>query len=104
MAFTYFWRDWQTLDLVMEHVLPDLKRRRYINVWDAGCAMGPESYTLAIMFRENMGHFMFRNMRIYATDIDESNQFGTEQTQKLPAGTEHLFKQVTSTAQLFQKV
>ncbi|MBN1314729.1 MAG: hypothetical protein JXA42_04655 [Anaerolineales bacterium] len=76
MAFTFFFRDKQTLDLIIEHALPTLKRRRYINVWDAGCAMGPEPYTLAIMMRENMGHFMFRNVRIYSTDIDESNQFG----------------------------
>ena len=77
MAFTYFFRDQQTLDLIAQHVVPDLKRRRYINVWDAGCAMGPEPYSIAITFRENMGHFLFRNVRIHATDIDESDRFGT---------------------------
>ncbi len=41
MAFTYFFRDRQTLELIARHILPDLKRRRYINIWDAGCAMGP---------------------------------------------------------------
>jgi len=76
MAFTYFFRDLQTLELIAKHVIPDLKRRRYINTWDAGCAMGPEPYSLAIMFRENMGNFLFRNVRVYATDIDESGQFG----------------------------
>jgi len=69
MAFTYFFRDRQTLELVAEHALPTLKRRRYINVWDAGCAMGPEPYSIAIIFRENMGKFLFRNVTIYATDI-----------------------------------
>jgi len=77
MAFTYFFRDQQTLDLITEHAIPDLKRRRYITIWDAGCAMGPEPYSLAIIFRENMGPFLFRNVRIHATDIDESGQFGT---------------------------
>jgi chemotaxis protein methyltransferase CheR len=38
--------------------------------------MGPEPYSLAIMLRENMTHFLFRNVKIYATDIDENNQFG----------------------------
>ena len=200
MAFTYFFRDGQTLDLIAQHVVPDLKRRRYINVWDAGCAMGPEPYSIAIIFRENMGHFLFRNVTIYATDIDEGNRFSaiiargiyseveikrippeilskyfspngeegyfqisdeirkavtfqrhdllslkpireefglivcknvllhfqpqervdvikmfhhalsqggyfvTEQTQKLPPGTEHLFRRVTNAGQLFQKV
>ncbi len=76
MAFTYFFRDRQVLDLITEHVIPDLKTRRYMNVWDAGCAWGPEPYSIAITFRENMGHFLFRNVRIFATDIDESGSFG----------------------------
>ena len=75
MAFTYFFRDVQTLELVRDHALPFLKTRRYINIWDAGCAMGPEAYTLAIILRESMGHMYFRNIRIKATDIDESNLF-----------------------------
>lgn len=76
MAFTYFFRDVQTLELACDHALPVLKTRRYINIWDAGCAMGPEPYTLAIILRERMGHMYFRNVRITATDIDESNLFG----------------------------
>lgn len=76
MAFTYFFRDGQTLDLLAEHVIPNLATRRYINVWDAGCAMGPEPYTVAIKLREQMGRFMFRNVNICATDIDETNTFG----------------------------
>jgi len=76
VAFTYFFRDGQTLDLIAEHILPELKRRRHINVWNAGCAHGPEPYSLAITIREHMGHFMFRNVVIHATDIDESNLFG----------------------------
>ena len=76
MAFTYFFRDIQTLQLIVSHVLPTLKGHRYINVWDAGCAHGPEPYSIAIMLRERMTHFLFRNVRIYATDIYTSNQFG----------------------------
>jgi len=76
MAFTFFFRDGQALDLLAQHVVPDLKTRRYINVWDAGCAMGPEPYSVAITFRQQMGHFLFRNVNICATDIDETNTFG----------------------------
>lgn len=76
MAFTFFFRDKHTLELIARHIIPDLKRRMYINIWDAGCAMGPEPYSLAIVLRENMGPFMFRNVRIYATDIDENGEFG----------------------------
>ncbi len=73
MAFTFFFRDTQTLELMAQYALPALKQNRYIRVWDAGCAMGPEPYSIAIIFRENMGHFLFRNVQIHATDIDESN-------------------------------
>ncbi|MCX7748310.1 MAG: chemotaxis protein CheR [Clostridia bacterium] len=75
MAFTYFFRDVQTLETIRDHALPNLRTRRYIHIWDAGCAMGPEPYTLAIILRENMGHMYFRNVKIKATDIDGSNLF-----------------------------
>lgn len=75
MAFTYFFRDMQTLEMIRDYALPSLRTKRYINIWDAGCAMGPEPYSLAIILRENMGNMIFRNVKIYATDIDGSNLF-----------------------------
>ena len=75
MAFTYFFRDMQTLELITKYVIPEVKGNRHIRVWDAGCAHGPEPYSIAIMFRENMSHFMFRNVKIYASDIDTSSRF-----------------------------
>jgi len=53
MAFTYFFRDMQTLEMIRDYVLPALRMRRYIHIWDAGCAMGPEPYSLAIILREH---------------------------------------------------
>jgi len=76
MAFTYFFRDMQTLKLISSKVLPYLRGHRYINIWDAGCAHGPEAYSLAILLRESMSHMLFRNVRIYATDQDTCDQFG----------------------------
>lgn len=76
MAFTFFFRDLQTIEMIRDHVVPTLRTRKYINIWDAGCAMGPEPYTLAIILRENMGDMIFRNVKIHATDIDGSNLFG----------------------------
>ncbi len=75
MAFTYFFRDLQTLEMIRDLVLPSLRTRRFIHIWDAGCAMGPEPYSLAIILRENM-RATFGNVRIHATDIDESGHFG----------------------------
>ena len=76
MAFTYFFRDLHTLNHTIKHVVKATSGRRDVRIWDAGCAMGPEPYSLAIIFAENMGHFAFRNLSIDATDIDESNLFG----------------------------
>lgn len=94
MAFTYFFRDMQTIEMIRDYAIPHLRTKRYIDIWDAGCAMGPEPYTLAIVLHENMGYMQFRNVRITASDIDESNLFekiivnGTyprEQVERIPS-------------------
>jgi chemotaxis protein methyltransferase CheR len=94
MAFTYFFRDLQTLEVIRDHVLPYLSGKRSINIWDAGCAMGQEPYSLSIILCENIGHMYFRNLKILATDIDESNLFENiitngaypdEQVKRIPA-------------------
>ena len=72
MAFTFFFRDSQTLELAIDDALPSLRGRAFIHVWDAGCAHGPEPYTLAILLRERMSDYVFRNVHIHATDIDSS--------------------------------
>lgn len=76
MAFTYFFRDKQTLDMVNKYTIPELKNKQYIKIWDAGCAMGPEPYSLAIILRENVGSSTFKKVTIYATDIDNCDLFG----------------------------
>jgi chemotaxis protein methyltransferase CheR len=77
VAFTFFFRDMQTLELAVRHALPRFAGRAKVRVWDAGCATGPEVYSLAILLAENMTRFGYRNIRIDATDIDENNCFGT---------------------------
>ena len=76
MAFTFFFRDAQTLNLAIDHFLPFVQSRRSITVWSAGCAMGQEPYTFAILLRERMGVHLFHNVKIYATDIDTYDQYG----------------------------
>lgn len=75
MAFTYFFRDINIFEAVVKFTLPFLCTKKYIKIWDAGCAMGQEPYTLAMLLCENMGYMYFRNVKILATDIDESNLF-----------------------------
>lgn len=76
MAFTYFFRDVQTLEVATKYLISTTVGYKYIRIWDAGCAMGHEPYSLTIMLAEKMGEFAFRNIRIKATDIDGSNLFG----------------------------
>jgi len=37
--------------------------------------MGQEPYSLSMILSDSMGYMYFRNVRILATDIDESNRF-----------------------------
>lgn len=92
MAFTYFFRDLQTLELLVDTSLPTLCSQAFIRIWDAGCAHGPEAYSLAMLLRERMSDFVFRNVRIYATDVE--SQFGSkvaagvyseQETKRIPA-------------------
>ena len=77
MAFTFFFRDVQSLETIRDHVIPSMRDKHHIRIWDAGCAKGAEPYTLAILLRENMGPMIFRNLSIHATDIDTMDQFCT---------------------------
>ncbi len=81
MAFSYFFRDMQILETIRDHVVPTMRTRRFVTIWDAGCAMGQEPYSLAMLLRENMGPMIFRNIKIVASDIDLNDQFGPIITQ-----------------------
>ena len=92
MAFTFFFRDEQTLKVLLEHALPVMQGQAFIRIWDAGCAHGPEPYTLAILLRERMSAMYFRNVRIHATDLESqfrsqvvSGIFPQEELQRVPA-------------------
>lgn len=47
-------------------VLPMLRTYPFVRVWDVGCGRGEETYSLAILFREEG---LYRRSRIYATDV-----------------------------------
>ncbi len=76
MAFTFFMRDQHTLDHTVNHVIPYVTGRSRIKIWDAGSALGQETYTVAILFAEKMNKFGFKNLHIDATDYDCQNNFG----------------------------
>ncbi len=76
MAFTFFFRDSHSIEQALKYFLPIINGYRRIKIWDAGCAMGPEPYTFAILLAEKMGYFAFKNVEIDASDIDETDTFG----------------------------
>lgn len=76
MAFTFFMRDQPTLEHAADQMIPYASGRSRIKVWDAGCALGQETYTLAMILAERMNRFGFKNVRIDATDHDSANHFG----------------------------
>jgi len=91
MAFSYFFRDIQSLEKTVKYLVPQFIGRSKVRIWDAGCAMGQESYSLAILFAENMGYFGFQNIHILATDIEGNFQeivnagvYQTKTVERLP--------------------
>ena len=72
VALTYFFRDLGSLELAISHVMPQISGRSRIRVWDAGCAMGQEPFTLAMLLAEALGPRMFANVEIIASDYDKS--------------------------------
>lgn len=76
MAFTFFMRDQPTLEHAADQMIPYASGRSRIKIWDAGCALGQETYTIAMIFAEKMNPFGFKNLRIEATDYDSANNFG----------------------------
>ena len=51
-----------------EHVVPLLRTYPFIRIWQAGCSLGEEAYSLAIMLEEEG---LYDRSLIYATDINE---------------------------------
>lgn len=95
MAFSYFFRDLPALEAAVRHVGPVLAARSHPRIWDAGCAMGQEPYSLAILLAETLGHFAFSNLRILASDLDDCDRFGSvvaaasyplDEVQRMPPG------------------
>lgn len=93
MAFTFFFRDLPVLEYAVDAVIKLALGRMRIKVWDAGCALGQEPYTLAILFAERLCS-AFNNLYLDATDYDSENNFGDvvtkatykyEELQRIPA-------------------
>ncbi|MBI5165928.1 MAG: protein-glutamate O-methyltransferase CheR [Magnetospirillum sp.] len=73
---TYFFRHKEQFDALREQVLPAVIERnlstRRLRIWSAGCATGPEPYSLAILLKREFGEQLLGwNVSIIATDINQ---------------------------------
>jgi chemotaxis protein methyltransferase CheR len=73
MAFTFFFRDEQILNIAAQKLSDFSIGRSKVRIFNAGCAMGQETYTFAILLAEKLGKFALRNVKIQAIDIDNEN-------------------------------
>ena len=73
---TEFFRDKRTFEILGATIVPDLIRRQRldtpIRIWDAGCSTGEETYSIAMLFLEEIASAK-RNVKlqVFASDVDD---------------------------------
>lgn len=68
ISVTEMFRDPEFYRALRQIVVPYLKTYPYIRVWHAGCAMGEEVYSMAILLQEED---LYERSTIFATDFNE---------------------------------
>ncbi|MBF0230441.1 MAG: protein-glutamate O-methyltransferase CheR [Desulfamplus sp.] len=75
-----FFRNTLTFELLAERILPTIimekleRNDKSIRVWSAGCAMGEEPYSVAIVLDDLLcREELIMNLHIFATDIDSKS-------------------------------
>ena len=72
---TYFFRHREQFDALRDMVLPDIIQRkrdsRRLRIWSAGCATGPELYSIAILLKRDLADLVEGwDVSILGTDIN----------------------------------
>ena len=72
---TSFFRDPEVFGLLAEKTIPDIVRNhptgQPIRLWVAGCSTGEETYSLAILFREQIAEAKLDlKLQVFASDLD----------------------------------
>ncbi len=73
---TSFFRDPKAFELLAKEVIPDLVHRhpsdRPLRIWVAGCSTGEETYSLAMLFLEDIAAAKRSiKLQVFASDVDE---------------------------------
>ena len=72
---TSFFRDPKVFDVLAKRIIPDLVRRHTadhpLRVWIAGCSTGEETYSLAMLFHEQITEAKCNvKLQVFASDVD----------------------------------
>jgi two-component system CheB/CheR fusion protein len=72
---TSFFRDPKVFDFLAQKIVPDLVRdhspEHPLRIWVAGCSTGEETYSLAMLFREEASAAKSRvKLQVFASDVD----------------------------------
>ncbi|NLW03672.1 MAG: tetratricopeptide repeat protein [Pseudomonadaceae bacterium] len=72
---TYFFREAEQIQLLVEHLLPQILANKgptaKVRLLSAGCSSGEEPYSLAIALREGLGETAAKRIEIDAGDLDQ---------------------------------
>jgi chemotaxis protein methyltransferase CheR len=90
---TSMFRDPTFFQALREKVVPLLRTYPFVRIWNAGCSTGEETFSLAILLREEG---LYERARIYATDINdkvlERARAGVFPLEKMRDYTEHYIR------------
>jgi chemotaxis protein methyltransferase CheR len=72
---TYFLREKRSLEILEQHILPELRRlrthaERRLRIWSAGCCTGEEPYSIAMLLDRLIPEWADWNITLLATDIN----------------------------------
>ena len=72
---TSFFRDPKVFDLLAERIVPDFVRghspEHPLRIWIVGCSTGEETYSLAMLFREEIAAAKLNiKLQVFASDVD----------------------------------
>lgn len=68
---THFFRNPPHFKALEKKILPEIRDKKSIRIWSAGCSTGEEPYSIAITVMENIPEYSEKKIEIFASDISE---------------------------------
>jgi chemotaxis protein methyltransferase CheR len=113
--YTKFFRESHHFDHFAKDLLPriirkaQMKGRRKIRIWSAGCASGEEAYSIAMVLRQYLPDLDNWDALILATDIDtnalaeaEAGIYSAKQVEEIPAEFRAKFLRATASPNAYR--